>query len=515
MPEDRLGKQLRSCHDGQKPQCDMTRCDERQKYSGREDGPPRHDETLMAVTRLEVQAWKMQARRLSTEARAEELRAEVASETSKAQLAKEAFVAQTNAETDVLQRLEEAWSELHLLERAAAEVRNSVTEEQQEQHRSSPEILQALRQGELEAQIARVQHFWTKRHSEAVREQLRGLQRHRDEIHVEEHAWLRKEVEFTEQWQACSEHLAYMASDRGSDLATVAQEVEAQQRLRRSLNRENEEQEWVLLKRKSWAFAEAAEAKTSASTPVILGCDCEGMSMPQYLQIFQCQSLPVSEADRSVTMAWCSSCCKSREDHDEDVSDKDPGSPNRTDPYAEEVENHSYEWDSLYFPTTFCCEESDDSESSESGEEADGESLPLESLLGSWACVDTWGLEDFLKGNGVGMMERMIATKAKWPRWEFCRSDDHILFLNHAMVGVLKEEMFLDREYQQTDGRGNVWASRTEWVAESDGACVLRTSRTGKMGAFVEERRIQGETLEFTLKQASGLSWGRSFRREK
>ena len=44
--------------------------------------------------------------------------------------------------------------------------------------------------------------------------------------------------------------------------------------------------------------------------------------MPQYLQIFQCQSLPVSEADRSVTMAWCSSCCKSREDHDEDVSDK-------------------------------------------------------------------------------------------------------------------------------------------------------------------------------------------------
>ena len=55
-------------------------------------------------------------------------------------------MAQTNAETDVLQRLEEAalllerihkfklthtekaWSELHLLERAAAEVRNSVTE---------------------------------------------------------------------------------------------------------------------------------------------------------------------------------------------------------------------------------------------------------------------------------------------------------------------------------------------------------------------------------------------------
>ncbi|CAE7797381.1 unnamed protein product [Symbiodinium sp. CCMP2592] len=183
----------------------MTRCNERQKYSGREDGPPRHDETLMAVTRLEVQAWKMQARRLSTEAHAEEhaaseLRAEVASEKSKAQLAKEAFLAQTNAETDVLRRLEEAWRELHLLERAAAEVRNSVTEEQQERHRSSPEMLQALRQGELEAQIARVQHFWTKRHSEAVREQLRGLQRHRDEIHVEEHAWLRKELEFTEQW---------------------------------------------------------------------------------------------------------------------------------------------------------------------------------------------------------------------------------------------------------------------------------------------------------------------------
>ncbi|CAE7264904.1 unnamed protein product [Symbiodinium sp. CCMP2456] len=89
-------------------QCDMTRCGEHRGYSGREDGPPRHDETLMAVTRLEVQAWKMQARRLSTEARAEEhaaseLRAEVASETSKAHLAKQAFLAQTHAETDVLQ----------------------------------------------------------------------------------------------------------------------------------------------------------------------------------------------------------------------------------------------------------------------------------------------------------------------------------------------------------------------------------------------------------------------------
>ncbi|OLP92015.1 putative phenylalanine--tRNA ligase beta subunit [Symbiodinium microadriaticum] len=318
----------------------------------------------------------------------------------------------------------------------------------------------------------------TKRHSEAMRQQMRALQRDRDEIHVEEHAWLRREVEFTEQWQACSEHLAYMANDRGSDLATVAQKIDVQQRLRRSLLREHEEQDLVLLKHKSLAFA--------------------GQAMP-----------------------WCSSCCKSRDDDDDDDDDtsdedsKSAKSPNRTDPYAEEVENHSYEWDSLYFPTTFCCEESDDSENSESAEEADGESLPLESLLGSWACVDTWGLEDFLKGNGVGMMERMIATKAKWPRWEFCRSEDHILFLNHAMVGVLKEEMFLDREYQQTDGRGNVWASRAEWVAESDGACVLRTSRTGKMGAFVEERRIKGETLEFTLKQASGLSWGRSFRRER
>ncbi|OLP92016.1 hypothetical protein AK812_SmicGene26210 [Symbiodinium microadriaticum] len=160
--------------DGPPGQCDMTRCGEHRGYSGREDGPPRHDETLMAVTRLEVQAWKMQARRLSTEARAEEhaaseLRAEVANETSKAHLAREAFLAQTHAEADVLQRLEEAWRELHLLERAAAEARNSVTEEQQERHRSSPEVLQALRQGELEAQIARVQHFWRRLSSRATK----------------------------------------------------------------------------------------------------------------------------------------------------------------------------------------------------------------------------------------------------------------------------------------------------------------------------------------------------------
>ena len=30
-----------------------------------------------------------------------------------------------------------------------------------------------------------------------------------------------------------------------------------------------------------------------------------------------------------------------------------------------------------------------------------------------------------------------------------------------------------------------------EWVAESDGTCVLRTSRTGQMGAYVEERQGQ------------------------
>jgi len=37
---------------------------------------------------------------------------------------------------------------------------------------------------------------------------------------------------------------------------------------------------------------------------------------------------------------------------------------------------------------------------------------------GEWVCVDTWGLDDFLKENGIGKMQRMAASKAPWPSWE-------------------------------------------------------------------------------------------------
>merc|ERR1719329_1540899 len=47
---------------------------------------------------------------------------------------------------------------------------------------------------------------------------------------------------------------------------------------------------------------------------------------------------------------------------------------------------------------------------------------------GSWVCVATWGLGDFLKAGGISYVQRLAAEKAPWPSWEFSVKGEVVLF---------------------------------------------------------------------------------------
>lgn len=133
-------------------------------------------------------------------------------------------------------------------------------------------------------------------------------------------------------------------------------------------------------------------------------------------------------------------------------------------------------------------------------------------LLGSWKCIATRDLDEFLKATGVSIFQRKIAKAAKWPSWEFSTGDGVVLFINHSAIGDLKEEFPLGKEYKWTDGQGNPMTCRAEWKA-MEGGGVLLTSRSGSIGSYKEERKVVGDILEFTLTHGTGASWGRTFRR--
>mmetsp|Transcript_165528 Transcript_165528/g.293131 ORF Transcript_165528/g.293131 Transcript_165528/m.293131 type:complete len:560 (-) Transcript_165528:74-1753(-) len=144
--------------------------------------------------------------------------------------------------------------------------------------------------------------------------------------------------------------------------------------------------------------------------------------------------------------------------------------------------------------------------------------LPLRVLLGSWKCVETTGLESFLKQTGVNIFQRKIALAARWPSWEFVATDDggSIRFINHSAVGALKEDIVLNgEEYKIKDGHGNVLVCSSVWEPTTNGG-VLRTKRSGPMGRYSEERLVEGDRLNFVLSHGDGgPSWGRSFIRKK
>lgn len=136
-----------------------------------------------------------------------------------------------------------------------------------------------------------------------------------------------------------------------------------------------------------------------------------------------------------------------------------------------------------------------------------------EVLCTSWTCVATTGLEEFLKHTGVGTFQRKLAMAARWPAWEFTVRDGSMHFLNHSAMGDLHEDIRLDGQpYQWKDGRGNLMTCTASWEKTSEGG-VLRIARTGALATYSEERRVEGDTLTFSLTSSDGATWGRVFTR--
>jgi len=136
-----------------------------------------------------------------------------------------------------------------------------------------------------------------------------------------------------------------------------------------------------------------------------------------------------------------------------------------------------------------------------------------EVLRGAWTCVATTGLEEFLKHTGIGAFQRKLAMAARWPSWEFKVTEGNIHFLNHSAMGDLHEDIRWDGQpYQWRDGRGNLMSCTATWEKTADGG-ILRVSRTGTIATYSEERRVEGDTLTFSLTNADGATWGRIFNR--
>jgi hypothetical protein len=134
---------------------------------------------------------------------------------------------------------------------------------------------------------------------------------------------------------------------------------------------------------------------------------------------------------------------------------------------------------------------------------------PCLELLGKWTCVDTWGMEDFLKAQKRSFFERKIALSARWPEWEFKKEGEEIVFLNLTQMGLLTERIVIGREYESVDGQKNQWKVNALWAPAEAGGCLVQ-ERAGAQGSFKEERTVNGDKLDFVLTR-DGTSWGRSF----
>eukprot|EP00927_Polykrikos_kofoidii_P007873 TRINITY_DN1323_c0_g1_i2.p1 TRINITY_DN1323_c0_g1~~TRINITY_DN1323_c0_g1_i2.p1 ORF type:complete len:424 (+),score=48.47 TRINITY_DN1323_c0_g1_i2:86-1357(+) len=136
------------------------------------------------------------------------------------------------------------------------------------------------------------------------------------------------------------------------------------------------------------------------------------------------------------------------------------------------------------------------------------------SLIGSWKCVDTQNLGEFLAKQGVGTFQRKIALGMKWPKWEFVVEGSSIIFNNHSAIGLIREVITLDEEYEWVDGQKNKFSCITTWAGSSQGG-VLRTKRTGTLGSYSEERRLVDDKLDLHIDNPGVGSWfSRSFVRE-
>lgn len=133
-------------------------------------------------------------------------------------------------------------------------------------------------------------------------------------------------------------------------------------------------------------------------------------------------------------------------------------------------------------------------------------------FVGQWACVDTWGMDEFLRGMGVGKVKRMAASAAPWPSWDFEEEDGALVWVNHSALGDLIEEIQVNgEEYEVVDGKKQRLKCRASWEG---GALVI--DRDGPQGRFREERSVGPDgKLQFVLRnleeRLEATAWGRTF----
>lgn len=139
----------------------------------------------------------------------------------------------------------------------------------------------------------------------------------------------------------------------------------------------------------------------------------------------------------------------------------------------------------------------------------------LHAICGHWVCMSTWGLNDFLKSSGFSRVQRMAATRAPWPEWEFKQQGLHWIFVNRGALGDICEEFVVGGpEYSTLDGWKQTVRSKALW---EDGALIIE--RDGPQGCFREERRVdQDGKLQFHLHalKAGKITgtFGRTFERK-
>jgi len=137
---------------------------------------------------------------------------------------------------------------------------------------------------------------------------------------------------------------------------------------------------------------------------------------------------------------------------------------------------------------------------------------PGAALLGHWKCVDTHGLEAFLKATNVGYFQQKLALRLAWPSWEFRELHGDLQFVNHSAIGVIEELVQWGTPYAYKDGHGNAYECTAEWTPGPNGGSLV-IDRKGDVASYSETRTVEGNVLRFELNHNLGGKWGRTFER--
>jgi len=138
---------------------------------------------------------------------------------------------------------------------------------------------------------------------------------------------------------------------------------------------------------------------------------------------------------------------------------------------------------------------------------------PGSEFTGSWKCIETWGLDEFLKACKVSKMQLMAAGSAPWPSWQFEQDGNKFKFVNTGIMGVLEEKFVVDGpEFISIDGRKQKRTCKAFWQDHH-----LIIERSSPQGNLREDIHIDADgLLQFKLEsieEGNQASWGRIFQR--